>query len=170
MKPQSRELILKLDSNLDDIIKVYRHLLNVVRKEKEILIAADLDELNTNNKSKETMLLKARSLEETRQSIVKELALSEGLSEDIRLKDLALHFGGAEGERFQKVHAVLNLLITRVREHNQHNEQLVNSALDTVTGGMQSIRESVGAKRNYKKGGKLNEAQPGSGRLVSKEA
>ena len=170
MKPESRELIQKLDSNLDEIIKVYRHLLNVVRKEKEILIAADLDELNLNNRSKEAMLIKARSLEESRQAIVKELAEAEGLASDIRLKDLALHFGGAEGERFQKLHSVLNLLLKRVREHNQYNEGLVSSALDTVTGGMQNIRESVGEQRNYKKGGKLNDAQPGSGRLVSKEA
>lgn len=170
MKPESRELIQKLDGNLDEIIKVYRHLLNVVRKEREILVSADLEELNLNNRSKEAMLIKARSLEESRIAIVNELAVAEGLDEGIKLKDLALHFGGAEGDRFQKLHSVLNLLLKRVREHNQYNEALVNSALDTVTGGMQSIRDSVGDRRNYKKGGKLNEAKPGSGRLVSKEA
>ena len=170
MNPKSQELILKLEQNLDEIIKVYRHLLNVVRKERDILVAADLDELNVNNRSKEAMLIKARSLEESRISIVKDLANSENLSADVKLKDLALHFGGDLGERFQKLHTVLNLLLKRVREHNQHNEGLVNSALDTVTGGMQSIRDSVGDKQNYKKGGKLGDAKPGAGRLVSREA
>ena len=170
MNAESSKLIQKLDKNLDEIIKVYRHLLNVVRKERDILISADLDELNINNRSKEAMLIKARSLEETRISIVSEIAEAEGLDASVRLRDLALHFGGEVGDRFQKLHSVLNLLLKRVREHNQHNEQLVSSALDSVTGGIQNIRESVSEQRNYKQGGKLSEANPGAGRLVSKEA
>ena len=36
----------KLTENLEDQIKIYRHLLEIVRKEKDILVAAELDELN----------------------------------------------------------------------------------------------------------------------------
>ena len=48
----------KLIQTLEEQIKVYRHLLEVVRKEKDILISANLDDLNENNRAKEAMLLK----------------------------------------------------------------------------------------------------------------
>ena len=170
MKPESRELIQKLDKNLADIVKVYRHILNVVRKEREILIAADLEELNLNNRSKEAMLIKAKALEGDRLELVNELAELEGLQSPVRLRQLAQHFGGESGERLLKLNSVLKLLLQRVKDFNLQNEELVGRALDSITGGMDSIRDSVGEQPNYKKGGELDESKPGSGRLVSREA
>jgi flagellar biosynthesis/type III secretory pathway chaperone len=83
--------------------------------------------------------------------------------------DFAKHFGGNEGDKLLKVHSVLDLLIKRVREHNQNNELLVRSALNTVSGAMGNIRDSVAPKKTYKKGGKLAESNPGLGQLVRKE-
>ncbi|MEQ1666248.1 MAG: hypothetical protein ABL927_12830, partial [Bdellovibrionales bacterium] len=63
MKPESLELYKKLELSLNELIKVYRHLLGVVRKEKDILVSANLNDLNENNKSKEAMLNQAHKLE-----------------------------------------------------------------------------------------------------------
>ena len=57
MKPESQEIYNKLLDNLDGMVKIYRGLLEVVRKEKEILIEAQLDQLNENNRVKEDLLL-----------------------------------------------------------------------------------------------------------------
>ena len=46
----------KLVNNLEDLIKQYRLLLDVVRKEKDLLIAADIEKLNENNQSKEALI------------------------------------------------------------------------------------------------------------------
>jgi flagellar biosynthesis/type III secretory pathway chaperone len=170
MRPESLEHYKKLDQLLSDVIRVYRHLLAVVRKEREILISSNLDDLNENNKAKEAMLLKARSLEEERQQCCRELALLEGLEPDnTKLLDFARHFGGEEGEKLRRVHSVLDLVIKRVREFNQQNELLVHSALDTITGAMTDIKETIAPKKTYQKGGKMASANPGSGSLVRKE-
>ena len=55
-----------LTVTLEDLIKVYRNLLETVRKEKDILVSTKLDELNENNRTKEAMLVKIRALEEQR--------------------------------------------------------------------------------------------------------
>lgn len=171
MNANTGEILSKLEKNLEAIVKVYRHLLTVVRREKEILIAANLDDLNENNRAKEVSLLKARELEEQRLNLVRDLAKAEGLNPDnIRLLDFANHIGGEKGDKLRQFHSVLGLLLKRVRQHNEQNEVLVNAALNHITGGIQNVKETLGNKKNYKKGGKLQEAPAESGQLVSREA
>ncbi len=171
MRAESEPLFLKLEQGLEEIIKVYRHLLATVRKEREILISAVLEELNQNNRAKEAMLLRARQLEDQRVLVAHDLAVSEGLDpEATRLLDFARHFDGERGERLRRLHSVLDLLIRRVREHNQQNEVLVKSALNNITGAMQNIRDTIGEKKTYKKGGQLQTGEAGAGQLVSREA
>jgi len=172
MKPEVQELVKQLDLSLEGLIKVYRHLLTVVRKERELLVAAKLEDLTENNRVKEMTLLKVRELEETRIKVAKELAKQEGLDvERTRLLDFARHFDSSPiGERFRKLHSVLDLLIKRVREHNQYNEVLVTSALDTMTGAIGHLRDNLGGGKTYKKSGAVKSGTAESGQLVSKEA
>lgn len=170
MKPESMELFKKLESQLEDLVKVYRHLLGVVRKEREILIAANLDDLNENNRAKEAMLIKARQIESARLLAFRELTQLEGLSENTKLIELARVVGGDTGERLRNLQSVLELLLKRVREHNSQNEVLVQSALDSVTGAMGSICNTLKDKPTYKKSGGVSSRPAESGQLVSKEA
>ncbi len=170
MSSKSNELYKQLETNLNAIVKVYRHLLNIVRQEKDILISANLDDLNENNHAKEVTLLKAKELEAARLKIVKELAAAEGLDPDsTKLMDFAKHYGGERGEKLMQVHAVLDLLLKRVRQFNEQNELLVNAALENITGGIQNIKDSISDKKNYKKGGKLQDTSTEAGQLVRRE-
>lgn len=170
MKPESMELYKNLEKSLDDLIKVYRHLLGVVRKERDILVAANLEDLNENNKTKEAMLIKARKLEEGRLKAARELALAEGLDENTRLLEFARHINGEPGERLRSLHSVLDLLLKRVKEHNAQNEILVNAALDNITGAMGSIHDLLKEKPTYKKTGNIVSRPSEPGQLVRKEA
>jgi hypothetical protein len=169
MKPESLELFKKIETQLEDLVKVYRHLLGVVRKEREILIAANLDDLNENNKTKEAMLIKARQIEEARLTTVKNLTTLEGWSESTKLLDLAKLIGGDSGERLRNLQTVLELLLKRVKDHNSQNEVLVKSALDNITGAIGSIRDTLKDKPTYKKSGGIESRPTESGQLVSKE-
>ncbi len=163
----------QLINNLEEVIKVYRSLLQVVRSEKEILVAANLDDLTTNNKLKEEVLLKARQLEKKRLEITTSLAEQEKLeSKAPSLLDLALHFQGLEGEKLRNLHAVLDLLTKRVKEINLFNENLIKSALNSITGAMKSIKDMLDDNKTYQKKGKLNsvqDVQSSAGQLVSKQ-
>ncbi len=169
MNTDSRDAFEQLEKSLDELIKVYRGVLNVVRQEREILISTQLEALNENNVSKEKMLLKARQLEDERQKIARDLAQSEGLPENTKLLDFAKHFGGEAGERLRSRQSVLELLLRRVREHNAQNEKLVNSALENITGAIGSIRNQLRDKPTYRKSGGITAPPAESGQLVSKE-
>lgn len=161
----------ELIQNLEEQVKVYRHLLEVVRKEKDILISANLDDLNENNRTKEAMLLKIRSLEMERIKLASGICDSIGLTqEEPRLLEIARLVGGEPADRLRSIHSVLELLLRRVQEYNQQNETLVQAALANVTGAMNAIRGTLQEKSTYQRKGEVA-AQPASaGQLVSKEA
>lgn len=164
------ELVASLVNVLEEQIKVYRHLLEVVRKEKEILIAANLDELNENNRVKEAMLLKIRALESARLTGAVEVYNALGLTgENPRLLEIARYVSDAEAEKLRTVHSVLELLLRRVQEYNRQNETLVQSALSNITVAMNAIRGTLQEKPTYQKKGEV-EGVSSSGQLVSREA
>lgn len=155
---------------LEEQIRVYRHLLEVVRKEKEILIAANLDDLNENNRSKEAMLIKIRALESERVAKAHSLFTALNLEGDQpRLLEIARHLEESEAEKLRNIHSVLELLLRRVQEYNKQNEGLVQSALSTITGAMKEIKGTLAEKPTYQKKGEV-EGHTASGQLVSREA
>lgn len=159
-----------LVNSLEGLIKHYRALLQVVRKEAEILTSADLDKLNENNKTKEELLLKIRTKEAQRQSDTNELALFENLPvEGIRLEDFAIHFQDEKGERLRNLQSVLRLLLERVKKINAENEVLVNSALTNINGAMRAIKDSLVDNKTYQNKGEVSDSKAQSGQLVSRQ-
>jgi flagellar biosynthesis/type III secretory pathway chaperone len=166
----TQEDVSRLLSVLDEQIKVYRHLLEIVRKEKDILVSADLDELNENNRTKEAMLIKIRALESARLKTASEVHRGLGLKGDEpRLLEIARHLDESSAEKMRNIHSVLELLLRRVQEYNRQNETLVQSALSNITGAMSAIKGTLEAKPTYQKKGEV-EGHTASGQLVSREA
>jgi flagellar biosynthesis/type III secretory pathway chaperone len=161
----------ELLSCLDDLVKIYRSLLDVVRREKEILVESRLDELNENNKSKDTLLVRIRSLENSRTKLARDLAVLTGSDVDQpRLLELAANLPKEQGDRLRNMHSVLELLIRRVSEVNKTNEELVQSALRSITGAMEAIKDGLApAAKTYGQKGSISTKTEG-GALVSREA
>lgn len=165
-----KELYQELQGVLDRLVKVYRLLLDCVRREKELLIEVNINELEENNRAKEASLKKLRKLEAERIRIVRLIAQQKNLKhEPLRLLDLAESYAGSvESEELRQKHAVLDLLVKRVIENNRQNEELAQSALKNVTGALNTIRDNVQEKPVYeRKGGMKNQGQ--SGHLVKRE-
>lgn len=158
-------------NTLEELVRLYRALLETVRREKEILISSQLDDLNENNRGKEAILLKIQGVEETRLQQAQELAQALGQSDPSpRLLELARHTGGEAGDRLRNFHSVLEILLKRVQELNRENETLVQSALQHITGAMKSIRETLQEKPTYQRKGEVSGGAAPTGQLVSREA
>ncbi len=159
-----------LVSCLEDLVKIYRSLLEVVRREKEILVESRLDELNENNKAKDTLLVRIRSLENSRTKLARDLAvLTSSDVDQPRLLELASNMPKEQGDRLRNMHSVLELLIRRVSEVNKTNEELVQSALRSITGAMEAIKDGLAPQTTYGQKGSLTGKTEG-GALVSREA
>jgi flagellar biosynthesis/type III secretory pathway chaperone len=156
---------------LDGLIKIYRNLLDVVRREKEILVASRLDELNDNNKAKDAMLVRVRSLENTRMKCARDLAQAVGSDvEQPRLLEIATRVEHEKAQRLRNLHSALELLVKRVAEVNKQNEELVQAALNNITGAMDAIRDGLKPKPTYARQGSMAPSKSDGPHLVSREA
>lgn len=162
----------KLEANLEELTKIYRALLDIVRKEKEILLKADREALDESNKLKEELLFKLRSQDSLRSRYAMELATLIGAdAENPRLLELAQKMAGTKAaDRLRTQHAALDILIKRITEINKDNEEYAKSALNTLNGALDNIKETLSGKKTYEKKGGYKSGPQVSGNFVSKEA
>lgn len=161
----------RLITNLEEITKQYRLLLDCVRKEKEFLVQSDIDKLNESNTVKDQILAKIRSIENHRILAAGELAGHVGANtEEPRLLEIAQKIGGPEGDRLRTIHSTLELLIKRLVDINKDNAVYAETALIVVNSAMDNIKESLMGQKTYQKKGSYQQGYDKSGHLVSKEA
>ncbi len=161
----------KLEANLEELTKLYRALLDVVRKEKEILIRADRSALDENNFLKEDLLFKLRAQDSLRSRYAMDLAALVGAEVDNpRLLELAQKLAGSSAaDRLRNQHAALDILIRRITAINKENEEYVSSALSTLSGAIDDIKDSLTGKKTYGEKGKYKAGSQAAGHFVSKE-
>lgn len=161
----------KLIHSLEDLTKLYRSLLDLVRKEKDLLVAADIPKLEESNLAKESMLYKIRTIDGARERYAKEFAaLLGGDTAQPRLLELARLTQGTEGDRLRSMHATLDLLVKRTSDLNRENEIYAQGALNTLNGAMNDIRDTLAGKKTYARQGKMATGPDQAGNFVSKEA
>lgn len=161
----------KLVSNLEDLTKIYRTLLDLLRKEKDLLIKADVEALNESNLTKDACLYKLRALDTARERYARELSHHIGTdSAAPRLLDIAQKISGQAGDRLRSMHATLDLLVRRVHEINRDNATYADSALNTLNGAMGELKDTLAPKKTYGRNAKMATGPDKAGNLSSKEA
>ncbi len=161
----------KLSANLDDMLKQYRVLLELVRKEKDFLILADVQKLNENNLQKEILISKIKSLDASRLNYAIELAhMIQADALQPRLLELAQKMGGVEAEKLRNMHTALEIVIRRVSEINKSNEHFAQSALKTVSTALDALKDQVTGQKTYQHKGKYKQPSDNAGYFVKKEA
>ena len=161
----------KMIANLDDMLKNYRQLLDLVRKEKDLLITSNIDLLNENNNAKEQAIIKIKALDATRMTYASELAhFVQADSVQPRLLEIAQKIGGAEGEKLRVMHSALEMVIKRLSEINKGNVVFAESALKSVNSALDNFKEALtGPQKTYQKKGKYQQGAQ-TGHMVKREA
>lgn len=163
-------LLQRLTDNLEELTKIYRQLLELVRHERDLLIGADLDGLNKNNETKDALIMKARMADALRIKIAGELSREMGLDpSQPRLLEIARKAGGPEGDRLRSLHAALETLLARTAELNRSNENYAMSALKTLTGALDNLKETIAGKKTYGGKGQYKIGPETTGNFVRKE-
>ncbi len=162
----------QLTQSLDQLVTVYRHLLEIVRKEHEILSGAQMDRITEINEVKEKLVFKVKELDAQWQKSADQLA-SELKLRDLKptLLGLAKNLNGEQAKKLEQLHSVLNMLVERIVELNKKNETLVHAALSHINGAMNSITKTLNENPTYKNSGSMEGVnKDAQGRLVQREA
>ena len=161
----------KLTENLEEMTKIYRQLLDVVRKEKEFLINVELIEIDNARIQKEELIGKARIADMIREKYAFELGSLVGLtSTRPRLIEIAAQMPIKEGDALRQFHSGLEMVIKRLQELNRENAKYADSALRTLSGALGDIKETLAGKNTYERKGQYKSGPEVSGNFVSKEA
>jgi flagellar biosynthesis/type III secretory pathway chaperone len=149
-----------LDSLIDLLkreIAVYRELQTTITQERVILLKPSLDRILESNSKKETVLLKAKMLEEGRLKIVKKIAKMLDLEEkEINLSTLISYADHDQEKDLIECQSILHGLVAKNREMNQNNKGLLDYSLQFLQGSVDFIHSLMSsASACYMPSGKM---------------
>jgi flagellar biosynthesis/type III secretory pathway chaperone len=164
----AEKLAEQLIETLRQQLSIYSHLYDLVAKEKEILVSAQIDQLNENNESKEKMLERLNELEGERRNQVRDMAVQLDLANEPKLTECLLRLPSPLRIELSKLRDGLVLAIERVAELNRSNEMLIESSLQNIGSAIYNLRGVAQGGVTYQKYGQMNQ-QNAAGRLVRRE-
>jgi flagellar biosynthesis/type III secretory pathway chaperone len=162
----------KLIDSLEGLLSLYNILFDHLKRERELLIASDIENLVSSNATKEALLKKIALRNEIREQAAQSLAQQMGLKSTVpRLLELAEKSTDVElAAELKRYHQILNLTIERVTELNRENDVFTQSALRSLKRALVNVKDTLTGKKTYEKKGKMNEGPLQAGNFVSKEA
>jgi hypothetical protein len=146
------------------VTKSQQSLLNVLRLQQQVgealvsavtsataaLRAFRVDEVDDLNKTVETLALRARSLEEARHTVMKNLAVELGISaEGLTIERLASAIGDPDGRAMRDIRDAVNRALTLVARINDDNRMIAQASLTAVQGLVRVIRQHEGGALIY---------------------
>lgn len=157
-----------LEAVLAQEIAVYGELNAICLKERDVLVHFSAEDLLENNSRKETILLKARLIEESRIKLVARIAEALGIPSDSVNLTTLISYAGGQGDILRKSQVTLRRLLEDLNEMNSSNKVLLDSSLLYVQKSIDFISRLITPPSQYGTDGEMK-ASPPSGRLVSRK-
>ena len=164
------EILLKeLLKLLEDEIEIFRSLLPIFKKEKQAVLASDLNELNKTLAKKEKLLFNMRSLEKRRTHVMNQLSEALELSPDeLTLKKLARSVQKPYSTRLKNSGLELLKLTKNISNANNANKGIFAHSLNIVKGALTLLQNVISPGQVYHRTGKV-QADHHSGKVLSGE-
>lgn len=166
-----KQHIIDLATILKKQTDLYGHLLEVLEREKLIIVDSAVDDLFANNKKKEVLILQLRLLEESGANLLRKIFA--GMLQDRgepsvpRLIDC---LNGPAAMALQRIYHRLLSVAGSVRELNAGNEQRINGALRAIKSSLSFLTAGLGSDHPvYEVSGQLKCAPAGC-TLLQEEA
>lgn len=163
----------ELTKNLRHQLTLYRQLVDLLRSEREHIVAVRLKEIREATYSKEALMDEVQREEFRRLRWVKQAAAYLGVQEkDFTMETVASRMGGPEMyESLFSLKQTLAVMVKKARDMNADNQQLVNAALkDAQTLKRNVLGLSSDQPKTYgPKGNMGSTARDHSARFVNKE-
>jgi hypothetical protein len=161
------DLMQELAGILEVEIDQYCDLLQLLRDQRERIIAADIRSVEEIVKKQETTVLKIKTLEEARKSLVSNLAqYFDSSSEDFTLLELADMVDSPYSEWFMTYQKEIVSLIRKLENLRESNAYLIQQGLHYVNGVLRIFASARSTDLAYSRNGQL-EQEKKRGKYVS---
>jgi flagellar biosynthesis/type III secretory pathway chaperone len=169
---QETELMALFDALLVTLrqeIDVYRELRETVLTEKDVLKRSSVDELIESNTKKETVILKAKMLEEVKTNTSKKIARMVGyMGNDIHMTMLSTYADGERKKALNACQSILRKLTVDINKTNHNNMEFMSISLQSIVGSINFLHNIIFAGDTYSGEGKMATLNP-NGRFINAE-
>lgn len=150
-------------------IEIYRKLYQCYIDEKAILAGSSVDELNENNSRKETLILKARMLDETRMKLIHKISKALVFDgKEINLSTLLPHADINQQKELVEHQSTFRSLLVSVNELSERNRLLIDSSIFYVRKSIKFLGRLISPDEIYLNSGRLK-AGSMNGRILSRQ-
>lgn len=161
-----------IESLLEDLVRIldieleqYRNLMDMLRTQRKQFATGDIGSFEEIGKQQETVILKIKTLEEARKSIVSQLAQCFSVNqEQFTLTKLEELVDDHYSERCSVLRKEILSIIRNLENLRESNAYLIQHALHYVSGVLKIFASSQ--NNNYSNTGKIEEKQE-SGKYIS---
>ncbi|HVO65634.1 MAG TPA: flagellar protein FlgN [Syntrophales bacterium] len=138
-------------------VVVYRELQAAISHEKITLMKPSLERLLESNSKKETVILKAKMLEDGRLKLIRKIAKILALEEnEVNLTVLCSYADNDQKKCLEDCKSILSSLLANNREMNKNNKELVDFSLHFMQGSVDFIHSLLAsASACYMPSGKM---------------
>ncbi len=159
-----------LEKVLMEEIDLYEKYLGFLQSDSEFMTKLKIDELENNNKSKTTLLLKIQAVDQARQTLVKNIAQSKGIKEEkIKIQDLCGALTPTESARLLKLRDRLSALVDQLKKIQGQTTQLAHTSLAWINSSMATLQRMLTPTGTYNPQGRVDKPGLFSGRVVEKQ-
>ena len=129
-----------------------------------------VEDLDANNKAKETIALELKLLEESRVLLMQKLEQEDDDPNDdeINLSSVCARIGGPLGATLMTLRTRLRDLLTRIQEINEANSRLVHHSIENIRWTVNMMRLVETEAPTYEATGYVRD-EDRTGRMVSRE-
>ena len=139
---------------LEEELSLHKELLANIASERDILRRFAVRELDENSKSKETLILKIRLMEEARRNVAAQLARSLNEEEDLPLSRIADSAPQPWKERLLELRAELIDTMGQIQALNSRNRSMAVYATGTMTHLLSLFAFATGKSGIYDQAGR----------------
>lgn len=171
MEASSKDSIFKLIECLKEEMTMYTILETLVFQERDYLISVTLDKLSENNRQKDEVIVRIRSLERVRLQTVAEISeiFKIPLEKMNQISNFIHLLPPERALALRQIKTEVEIKVQRVWEQNKKNEGLVQAALQTFQNTLGEIKQSISPHRTYQRKGTVNMDNHDAGHFVRKE-
>lgn len=154
-----------LKQQIDTYEQYERHL----KADQDLMTKLKIDELEQNNKMKNTLLLKLQAMDQARQALVRQIAAHYNISEEVvTIRDICRVLSTDGGERLMALRERLQQIIQSLKLLQEQTHTLASASLQWVNGSMLTLKKLLTPNSTYNIQGQVDHPSIFAGRNVEK--
>lgn len=160
-------LFIELKNIIAQEISLLNRLIARIKEEKAAILEGNPDLLLESSKSKETLALEMKVLEEARASLVDKLAKAQNVPpQNLSLSEIADLAPKEFSKAFRSMHLTMQDQLSQLEDIQRGNALLIRSSLEQIQRSISLISSAMSANPTYTGGGKITGEQK---KLISRE-